>query len=71
MTIFATGIRQPPGLRAMPRTWKKKPARQSSSVATEVQRSTVRAAHLLKKPQMPAPVIAPLSTTGVHMTSWP
>ena len=70
MMMFATGSRQPPGLRAMPRTWKPKPTTPSISVASEVQRSTVRAAHVLNAPHTPATVMAPLRITGDHMIFW-
>ena len=36
--MLVTGNRQPPGFLAIPRTWKKKPARLSSKVTAEVHR---------------------------------
>ena len=71
MMRLATGVRQPPGLRAMPRTWKPKPTRPSTSDTAETQRNTVFAARWLTAPHTPATAMAPLRITGDHMIFCP
>jgi len=70
MITLKTGIRQPPGLRATPRTWNTKPTRPSATVASETSGSTVRAARRLQAPQTPAISRAGLRTSGLYITRW-
>ena len=67
MTMLKTGIRQPPGLRATPRTWKTNPRTPSASSKAHAAGITVRATRRLVTPHKQAAQAMPLSAGGLYM----